>query len=163
MFTPYREVTIVHAVRQPLDAPWANILAPCRSAGPRTRTSTATCGPTPKAPSGPTCCRFTWTPTTTDQPGRHRLPGEQGPGGRVPLGAGQSDVIPVKDVRHDFGDTKHHEVFYSLLATTRFLEYFTETTDVKLTGTSAVVVSVKHFAPGTVVVTGHGASGAGHV
>ena len=33
MFTPYRELTIVHAVRQPLTAPWANILAPFRSPG----------------------------------------------------------------------------------------------------------------------------------
>ena len=60
-------------------------------------------------------------------------------------------------MRHDFSDTKHHEVFYNLVSTTRFLEYFTETTTVKLSGTTASVVSSRGFAPGTVVVRGTGA------
>jgi hypothetical protein len=61
-------------------------------------------------------------------------------------------VIAVDKIRHDFGDTKHHEVFYSALATTRFLEYFTETVTETLTGTTAVVCSTAGFAPGTVDV-----------
>ncbi len=76
----------------------------------------------------------------------------------IPLAADASDIIAVKDMRHDFNDTKHHEVFYNLVSTTRFLEYFTETTTVKLSGTAAVVVYPKRFAAGTVVVMGTGAA-----
>jgi hypothetical protein len=60
-------------------------------------------------------------------------------------------------MRHDFGDTKHHEVYYSLQSTTRFLEYFTATATAALHGTAAVRVSAAGFAHGTVVVTGTGA------
>jgi hypothetical protein len=74
----------------------------------------------------------------------------------IPLAADASDIVPVKDMRHDFNDTKHHEVYYNLVSTTRFLEYFTETTTVKLSGTTAAAVSTKGFAAGTVVVMGTG-------
>ena len=74
----------------------------------------------------------------------------------IPLAADASDIIPVKDMRHDFSDTKHHEVFYNLVSTTRFLEYFTETTTVKLSGTPPSSFLPKSFAAGTVVVMGTG-------
>ena len=92
-------------------------------------------------------------------PDGHRAPGEQGPAWpRSPWPPTQSDIIPVKDMRHDFNDTKHHEVFYNLVSTTRFLEYFTETTTVKLSGTSRCRCFSKRFAAGTVVVMGTGDS-----
>ena len=74
----------------------------------------------------------------------------------VPLTLGQSDLIALDKIRHDFGDTCHHEVFYQAIATTRFLEYFTETVRKKLTGTTAVVFSPAGFAPGTVDVRAAG-------
>ena len=59
----------------------------------------------------------------------------------IPLTLGQSDLLPFYKIRHDFGDTKHHEVFYNAVATTRFLEYFTEVVTENLTGTARVVCS----------------------
>ena len=74
----------------------------------------------------------------------------------IPLVLGQSDAIKLDKIRHDFGDTQHHEVFYNAVATTRFLEYFTEAVTRKLSGTAAVVCSPAGFAPGTVEVRAAG-------
>ena len=70
--------------------------------------------------------------------------------------SGESDLLPFYKIRHDFGDTKHHEVFYSAVATTRFLEYFTEVVTENLTGTARVVCSTARLAPGTVEVRAAG-------
>lgn len=158
MFTPYRVLTIVHAVRQPLHAPWANVLAPFRTAGTTYTYLNGDVRADPKSAQRADLLSFYVDPYDDGtNPDGITLLESKARVAEFPLGADQSDVIPVKDVRHDFGDTKHHEVFYNLLATTRFLEYFTESKDVKLTGTAAVVVSPEHFAPGTVSVRGTGA------
>ena len=75
----------------------------------------------------------------------------------IPLAPDQSDIIPVKDMRHDFGDTKHHEVFYSLLSRPGSSST-SPTAPPRLSGTTAVVMSPRKFAAGTVVVTGTGAA-----
>jgi hypothetical protein len=157
MFTPYRELTIVHAVRQPLDAPWANILAPFRTAGATYTYLNGDVRADPKSTQRVDVLSLYVDPYDDGaSPGGIVLLESRARVAEVPLAADQSDIIPVKDMRHDFGDTKHHEVFYTLVSTTRFLEYFTETATVKLSGTTAVVVSPKKFAAGTVVVTGTG-------
>ena len=67
MFTPYRELTIVHAVRQPLDAPWANILAPFRTAGRNLRLpERGRAGRPQEHAAGRRALGATWTPTTTE-------------------------------------------------------------------------------------------------
>lgn len=157
MFTPYRELTIVHAVRQPLKAPWANILAPFRTAGATYIYLNGDVRADPKSTQRVDVLSFYVDPYDDGV----SLDGivlleSVARVAEIPLAADASDIIPVKDMRHDFNDTKHHEVFYNLVSTTRFLEYFTETTTVELSGTTAVVVSPKKFAPGTVVVMGTG-------
>jgi len=161
MFTPYRELTIVHAVRQPLHAPWANILAPFRTAGSTYTYLNGDVRADPKSTQRVDVLSVYVDPYDDGvSPGGLVLLESRARVAEIPLAANQSDIIAVKDMRHDFGDTKHHEVFYTLVSTTRFLEYFTETATVKLSGTTAAVVSPKRFAAGTVLVmgTGHAAS-----
>jgi hypothetical protein len=160
MATPYRELTIVHAVRQPLTPPFVHLLAPFRAAG---ATYSLLNGDVRAHP--PSTQRVDVLSSYTD-------PFDDGVSttGIVPresnsrvaelqLASNASDIIPVKGMRQDFGDTKHHSVYISLLATTRFLEYFTSTSDVALHGTTPVVVSSHGFAQGTVVVQGTGSHG----
>lgn len=161
MFTPYRELTIVHAVRQPLEAPWANILAPLRTAGTTYMYLNGDVRADPKSTQRVDVLSAYVDPYDDGvSPNGIVLLESRARVAEIPLAADDSNIIAVKDMRHDFGDTKHHEVFYALVSTTRFLEYFAETATVKLTGTAVVVVSAKKFAPGTVVVmgTGHAAS-----
>jgi hypothetical protein len=157
MLTPFRELVIVHAVRQPLTAPVVKKLTPER----HLNKTYAFLNGSLQANSLSTQ-RVDVLSVYTD-------PYDDGsnPLGAVtivsksrvhefPREANQSDVIDVKNMRQDFGNTKHHEVYYHLLATTRFLEYFTQTATVKLTGTAPHVVSHKGFATGTVIVKGTG-------
>jgi hypothetical protein len=72
---------------------------------------------------------------------------------RAPKAFLRNAFIGVSNMRQDFGDTKHHSVFISLLATSRFLEYFTATSDVAVHGTAAAALSsgatvqVSHVVP----------------
>ena len=76
------------------------------------------------------------------------------PGGRSRVGELQLPYSPslgkaaFKAMRHEFGDTKHREVNYQAVATTRFLEYFAETKEVTLTGETPVRVSPAGFQKG---------------
>ena len=156
MFTPYREVVLVHAVRQPLVAPSFKALFQARTYGDTFTllTGSITCDP-------PSTSRLDVVAQWTD-------PFDDGTSatGSVPL-LGNSRVGELsvsrtgpkkelfRDLRHDFGDTKHHNVYYEARATTAFLEYFTETVDVTLSGTAATAVATA-FAPGTVRVSGTG-------
>jgi hypothetical protein len=54
---------------------------------------------------------------------------------------------------HAFPDTKHRKVGYHLIATTRYLEYFTQTKDVVLSAGGAVEIDPLGLVAGTVVVT----------
>lgn len=157
MFTPYRVLSIVHAVRQPLHPPWANILAPFRTAGATYTYLNGDVRADPKSTQRVDVLSFYVDPYDNGVSAGGIVPLEsRARVAELPLAADQSDVIAIKDLRHDFGDTKHHDVFYDLVSTTRFLEFFTETTTATLTGTTAVVVSPGKFAPGTVVVKGMG-------
>ncbi len=157
MFTPYRELTIVHAVRQPLDPPWANILAPFRNTGATYTYLNGDVRADAKSTQRVDVLSFYVDPYDDGaNPDGAVLLESKARVAEIPLAADQSDIVPIKDMRHDFGDTKHHDVFYNLLSTTRFLEYFTERATATLSGTTAVVISPHKFAAGTVVVTGSG-------
>jgi hypothetical protein len=159
MFTPYRELTIVHAVRQPLLPPWANVLAPYRGPGATYTYLNGDVRAHPPSTQRVDLLSFYVDPYDDGSSLDGIKPLEnKARVAELPLAADQNDVIAIKDVRHDFSDTKHHDVFYNLLSTTRFLEYFTETVTTPLSGTTAVVVSPKKFAPGTVIVRGTGSS-----
>ncbi len=159
MVTPFRELTIVHAVRQPLSPPTVHLLAPFRTAGV---TYALLNGDVRAHP--PSTQRVdvlsSYTDPFDDGTSATGIVGRESQArvAELQLASGASPVVPVKGMRHDFGDTKHHTVFYSLLATTRFLEYFTSSSAVVLHGTTAVVASAHGFAQGTVAVQGTGAN-----
>ena len=153
MFTPYRELVIVHAVRQPLTPPVIAKLTVLRSPGAtyalligdaladvrstiRVDVLAAWADPYDDGKSQQGAVLLEKTSRVDE----------------IPLALGQSDLLPLYKIRHDFGDTRHHEVFYKAVATTRFLEYFTEVVTETLTGTAAVVCSKAGFVPGTVDV-----------
>ena len=157
MFTPYREFVIVHAVRQPLTPPVIAKLGVVRSLG-----ATYALLSGDALASVQSTVRVdvlaAWADPYDD--GRSKQGAvilvKTSRVDEIPLSLGQSDVLKLDKVRHDFGDTQHHEVFYSAVATTRFLEYFTETVTEKLTGTAAAVCSSAGFAPGTLDVRAAG-------
>lgn len=62
------------------------------------------------------------------------------------------DLITINDV-HEFHDTKHRRVNYALIATTRFGEFFVERTTVALTKGSDTPVSAKGIVPGSDALT----------
>jgi len=153
MFTPFRELVIVHAVRQPLTPPVIGKLSIARSYGA-----------TYALLSGDALANVqstirldvlaAWADPHDDGKSKQGvvLLDKTSHVDEISLSIGQSDLVKLDKIRHDFGDTQHHEVFYKAVATTRFLEYFTKIVKDKLTGTSPVVCSPEGFAPGTVDV-----------
>ena len=137
MLTPYRELTIVHAVQQPLTPPTVASLAPGRDLGV---TYAYLHGSVRAHP--PSTQRVDVLSSYTDPyddgvsaTGIVQLE-QRARVAELPLESDASDVIAVTQLRHDFGDTKHHSVSYSLIATTRFQEYFADTPNVPFTRSS---------------------------
>ena len=161
MFTPFREMLIVHAVRQPLAAPSFTKPVVSRSVAATYAllSDTITFN---RASSARIDVLAAWGDPYDDgvsatgdvileQTSRvGELPAE--------LGLPTPSTIAMADLRHDFGDTKHREVFYTAVATSRFLEFFTEQDQVTLTGTTAAAVSPHGFAVGATTVTGTGSA-----
>ncbi len=154
MFTPYRELTIVHAVQQPLLAPDLPAVTPSRSAGD---TFALVDGDITFDP--PSTQRLDvlaqWTEPFDDgknPKGSIELSGN-GRVGELDIDSGSPSTVPLNAMRHDFGDTKHRNVYYQTLATTRFLEYFAKYTTITLSDTTPVTVDAAGLAQGSVVVT----------
>ena len=162
--TPYREIILVHAVRQPLLAPDFGPTPPLTSSRSIGDTTAAITGTTDfdRASTDRIDVRATWS-EFVDAGGN--------PNPDVPLSAAAHiGMIPIANdgtagnapvaLTHSFGDTKHREIFYEALGTSRFTEYFVERTTVILTGTAAVTLDSAGLVDGSVVVT-QPASGGG--
>ncbi|HEV8065235.1 MAG TPA: hypothetical protein VGP46_10410, partial [Acidimicrobiales bacterium] len=157
MFTPYRQVVLVHAVKQPLLPPDLTTMTDSRVLGATYAYLDGSITYDPASTSR-LDVYSSWSEPFDDgksATGSVELTGNARVG---ELSINPGDVSPFKfsNLREDFGDTKHREVYYETKATTAFLEYFTEAADAKLTGTTPTVVSHTGFAPGTVVVAGTG-------
>ena len=154
MFTPFLELTFVHAVRTP-NPPVSTAAAVTREAGK-------------------TYALFSDT-IDVDFQGSSKLdllaawttPFDDGvsPGGAVPLpgsahladiplelGSPPQQSVAVSDVRYDFGDTKYRLLDYQPQATSRYLEYFQEFTSVVLT-TSPTTINSAGLAAGATIVS----------
>ncbi len=167
MITPYREVTIVHAVRQPLTVPQFTAPYITRDLGK----TFALLGDTIEVDymSSQKLDIFSvWSEPFDDgiNPiGSVELPFNCAVG-EVTLDltndTATSVTIPsagppaVPSLRHDFGDTKYRLVYYEARSTSRFLEYFTESVSVTLTDATPATVDPGGMATGTVVVSSEG-------
>ncbi|MER7282684.1 hypothetical protein ABT369_50485 [Dactylosporangium sp. NPDC000244] len=153
MMTPYRTLTLVHAVRQPLATPEFGAFQPQRAAGSTFaaytdvldlhRASTARVdvygewteqvdrGPGTPAPVSRTVTAAAFGFTVTDDPD-------------------MENSLPIS-ARHEFGDTRHRTVTYKAVATSAFTHFFAERKEVTL-GAAKVVLDVDGLAPGSVRV-----------
>lgn len=128
LLTPYRLLTLVHAVRQPLRTP--EFVGPKIVRGYGTTFANV-------------LDRMTFSRKSTAKVellGTWREPIDGGPGTpdpqlvtfdralaiTIPVDPSGNDGILVVDHRHEFHDTRHRTVTYTGIATTRFTEYFVE-------------------------------------
>jgi hypothetical protein len=154
MFTPYREIVIVHAVQQPLLAPTLPTVTPTRLPAATYTTIDGDIGF--DAPSSQRLDVLAqWTEPFDDgvnPVGSVELAGN-GRVGELDIALGSPDTVALSAMRHDFGDTKHRIVYYEARATSRFLEYFASYTSATLTGTTPVTIDAAGLAPGATIVT----------
>lgn len=149
LLTPWRRLTLVHAVRQPLLTPeWG----PAPDAGKsalgqtfvdltdrsmtfsRRSTGRVDINATWPEPVDTGTGAPTWSANPAPTAGAHAFEAPLVAGGG-PATDPPTDYLLV-DGRHEFGDTKHRWVQYSATATTRFAEYYVETHQVALQAAS---------------------------
>ena len=141
MFTPWREVTFLHAVRAPLFVP---VLRFDTDAVKNAVGQTFATFSGPFLPTGPTNPQVLMSRKSTsaiDVVGSWAMPIDTGtnddPVTPVPFTAhaftapierldGTPDVENLNEYRHEFNDTKYRSVSYQATATTSFMEYFRE-------------------------------------
>lgn len=166
--TPYRTLTLVNAVRVPLQPPVLQTIAPPdpakpRTAGATTQALTATAN-VHRPSTGTLTLRATWT-DPVDDPSKPAGPDMVTSTATPPVVSSAGTPAPELTVGYDpdpvtgaqvafsatqsFGDTRRHQVSYSLVGTTRYMEYFTQRGQVTLQGTTPAQVSTVGIAPGS--------------
>ena len=138
MVTPYRTLTLVHAVRRPLLAPEYLQLAIQRQLGwtfaelaGRLSVSTKSTGKLELVAS--------WDDPIDNGPDADEDPFVRSVERAFvvevsldPANYPGPDLVDVRGDRHEFGDTKYRAVRYGALATTKFAEHFTESAELTL-------------------------------
>lgn len=123
MFSPYRELTFVHAVQRPLEPPVANITVDDTRVPQQTYTKVQELLGCHNHSSGQVDLYAHWDDWRDDL--SHPAPRQVRRSAHIatvfPLYAGTG--ISVDGV-HEFGDTQRHDVVYQAIATTRFREHF---------------------------------------
>lgn len=160
--TPWRDLTLIHAVRQPLLNPrFITMPGPFRDTIGQT---TASFAQTPmemsRKSTGSLKVFADWTEAIDAGPGASVDPAHE-PKSAVafqvdladPLAGGADDSLLLQGERQEFHDTKYRRVSYRAAATSKFVEYFRQTATVTLSGTSDVIVSLVGFVPETLKVT----------
>ncbi len=127
MFTPFRELMLVHAVQQPLLAPELS-----SNFGAQKGLGATFALLTDKTPiSGKSTSKVNvvgeWT-EPIDAPGESKWETVPGRSEAFEIPVDYSDTELLIRHQHEFGDTKHRFVDYTAVATTRFAEYFPENT-----------------------------------
>jgi hypothetical protein len=144
--TPFRELVLVHAVRQPLAAPTFTGLAAARDPAKTFVTLTDTINfdrpSTQKLDIVGSWSEYVDVPNTAADADPADNPPTTGPSDAQPSSARVVELHAAADdpagnaialdARHEFGDTKHRWVNYSAIATTRFQDYFVQTATVTL-------------------------------
>lgn len=164
MVTPYRTLTLVHAVRQPLKL--ADLLALSPSKGPgQTFAEFAGTLTFSRRSTSQVDVIGTWGDWVDDGPGAttpttdaastrpRRAVAFTVPRDRSPHPTLGEDSAMIRGDRHEFGDTRHRVVTYTTVATSRFAEYFSQRTPATLgMGTVALDTGGKGVVSGSVTV-----------
>jgi hypothetical protein len=153
---PWRELTLVHAVLQPIEKPKLTALTPAKNLGETVALLTATVE-SHAASTGKVDVLAAWTDPVDD-------PAKPAPGSEahtahvcevlVPEGAASLPLTEgpaQKPVSQPFNDTKYHAVTYTPVSTTRYREYFPAAVTanpaaVTLTGADSPAVDVLNSA-----------------
>jgi hypothetical protein len=120
MITPFRELTLVHAVLQPLAPPVIHDVVPTRSLGATYALLAGVIG-IHGASTGKADLLASWSEPTGE--GFARRDGNAHVF-EVPVHDAAAVTVDLEQRRHEFGDTRHRRVRYSARATSRFREYF---------------------------------------
>ncbi|MGE5673178.1 MAG: hypothetical protein ACM3XM_04750 [Mycobacterium leprae] len=123
MLTPFRELTLVHAVQQPLERPAFGSIVPLRSPGQASADLNLNLHVDGKS-TGKVELHARWDEMRDDlaQPGPTTMANCQAHPCDLAVDPRACTVRALK--QHAFGDTRHRLVHYSASALTRFPEYF---------------------------------------
>lgn len=124
MLTPYRELTLVHAVQQPLANPHIDTLSPDKLKIGDTFATVSGDVSLHAASSGKLDLLASWSEPTGYGFERREANDHVFD---LPVPTQQDDLMPWGNRRHEFGDTKYRKVSYYTRATTRFRDYFPQT------------------------------------
>jgi hypothetical protein len=156
MLTPYRDLTFVHAVRQPLATPEFGTFAPQRSAGQTFATYHDTLTFDRKSTS------------RIDVLANWQEPVDGGVGApdpstrqvsvtafNAPITRQHADPAQqlAVDARHEFGDTKHRRVTYTAVATSEFTKFFVTRRQITLQSVTPITLDTAGLVPGSVEVS----------
>ncbi len=156
MLTPPRTVILVHAVRQPLKAPEfsSSFVIEPRNAADTTATLNDPSLSVDRASSIKIDIAAQWDDWVDN--GKNPNPDKPvpvaAPVGEIALGTVGANHAAVT-LTQQFKDTLAREVSYSVTATTRFAEYFTERTSLRLED-APITIYAHGIMPGSAVVTG---------
>ncbi|MEB3255521.1 MAG: hypothetical protein VKJ05_03940 [Synechococcaceae cyanobacterium] len=120
MLTPFRTLTLVHAVQRPLAAPRIEVLQPRRALADSFATLEGTVV-VHAASSGKVDLLASWSEPTGL--GFTRRQG-QAHAFDLPVTTADATSLPWEGRRHEFGDTRHRRVRYVAVATSRFRECY---------------------------------------
>jgi hypothetical protein len=126
MITPFRTLTLVHAVQQPLCAPRFLKVAPLRSLGETFTRLSGTFRVSAKSTSKiDVMARWQEPVDNLADPGPKIVEGKARAFElQINPDSDDDQKLPRLSPPHEFGDTKHRLVEYSIVGTTRFREYF---------------------------------------
>jgi len=155
MMTPFHRMVLVHAVRQPLKAPQFSASAKSTKAkvGDTFATLTDTVAISRRS-TNQLDVLARWTDPIDQSAALPKQPVAHAEHvGQVMVPSGSPDGSFDLSIRHEIKDTKFHRVKYSLVAKTRFAEYFIQHRTIHLVGTTPVVVAAKGIVEGSDIVT----------
>ncbi|MFZ0718368.1 hypothetical protein [Mycobacterium sp.] len=148
---PALAVQLVHAVRCPTQPPAFGDLAASRTAGSTSCELTDDSLQADSATTHSVYAHVEWT-DTVDDPNQPAPVSAQRSADLLPDDTAISGSVSASfDVTYQIGDTRHHELTCTPVATSRFANYFAQRVAVQLNGQTPAQVATQ-FAPGTVIV-----------
>ncbi|GAB3765000.1 hypothetical protein [Microlunatus parietis] len=152
--TPYRTLSLVHAVRQPNTPPaFTKPVAVRRIGDTFAKITDKITADRPSTSKIDLVARWTEPVDLLSEPGPREITGSDH-AFDVKLDPREDDAGPVVlDQQHELHDTLRRVINYELIASTRFAEYFTERKRTTLTAGTDTKISTAGIVPGSDVIT----------